>query len=678
MTLETNLRGRLKNTLLPLRHGLMPLFEAVVNSIHSIEDSGVDPTEGKITIRILRDGQSALEGLDSHTPNAITDFQIEDNGVGFNRANMDSFYTLDSDYKESRGGRGVGRLLWLKAFRNVNVESIFMDEDGEYKKRSFSFDAYGIKGEKELEQLPEEVKRKTTVHLKSFVEKYRDTVYKTTSTIANSLLEHCLWYFSRSSGVPRVVLHDDNEETIDINQLYKQYMVSSATVESFSVKGKEFTINHSKLHTSSNRSHLIGLCAADRLVKEEKLSSKIPGLYGRIDDGESGFIYVGYVSSKYLDEKVHSERTDFDIAENASPLLVEQEISFSDIREAVISRATEYLSDYLDANKKLSEERILSFVAYEAPRYRPILPRLEMDKLVIDPSINNKELELILHKELSKVEAQMLEEGHDLMKPKAEEDFPDYSNRLQQYLQTAEDIKKSDLANYVFHRKVILDLLENSIKKSPKGKYSKEDLIHKLLIPMRVDSNEVRAIDANLWLIDERLAFHDYLASDKPLSSMPITDSKETKEPDIALLNVFDNPILVSEGDNLPLASIIVIEIKRPMRNDAKEGEEKDPIEQALGYLSRIRDGRVRTASGRPIPRSESIPGFCYVLCDITSTVEERCKMHDALPTSDSLGYFFYHKGFSAYVEVISFNRLVNSARERNRAFFDRLGLPTT
>lgn len=46
-----------------------------------------------------------------------------------------------------------------------------------------------------------------------------------------------------------------------------------------------------------------------------------------------------------------------------------------------------------------------------------------------------------------------------------------------------------------------------------------------------------------------------------------------------------------AEGQRLPLASIVVIEIKRPMRNDAAAGEAKDPIEQALGYLERIRDG---------------------------------------------------------------------------------------
>ncbi len=49
------------------------------------------------------------------------------------------------------------------------------------------------------------------------------------------------------------------------------------------------------------------------------------------------------------------------------------------------------------------------------------------------------------------------------------------------------------------------------------------------------------------------------------------------------------NPVLVSERQTLPLASITVIEIKCPMRNDAGVGENKDPIEQVLWYLDRIK-----------------------------------------------------------------------------------------
>ncbi len=45
-------------------------------------------------------------------------------------------------------------------------------------------------------------------------------------------------------------------------------------------------------------------------------------------------------------------------------------------------------------------------------------------------------------------------------------------------------------------------------------------------------------------------------------------------------------------------------------------------------------------------------------------------------PCHGALGYFGYRKNMNAYVEVISFDKLVGAAKERNRAFFDKLGLP--
>ena len=677
MNLETNLRGRLRNTRLPATHGLLPLFEAVVNSIHSIEDAKLPSGKGNIVVNVNRHNERQLDFDEADRLRMIVGFRISDNGVGFDETNMKSFRTLDTEHKVSRGGRGVGRLLWLKAFDKVEVTSSFDDSDGKRMTRTFTFDSTGVTEGPIEPAATESQQRLTTVHLNGFIQRYRQATYKTAAAIASSLLEHCLWYFVRPGSTPKIIV-DDGVKSIDLDDLYEDYMIASATTETVVIKDEQFELTHTKLRASSNRSHAIGLCADSRLVKEENLSGKIPGLFGKLRDGDSEFVYVCYVGSQFLDERVRSERTDFDISENTEILFTDQDISLADIRTKIFERASDFLAEHLEENKRLSEERVKEFVSRKAPRYRPVLPRMPVAQLTIDPAISDKELELTLHKQLSAIEAQMLEVGHDLMVPKTEEGHEHYKERLQEYLRTAEDIKKSDLANYVFHRKVILDLLAKAIKRTDDGKYVKEDLIHTLLMPMRVESSEARPEDCNFWLIDERLAFHDYLASDRPLASMPITGSKETKEPDIVALNVFDNPLLVSEGEGLPLASVVVVEIKRPMRDDAKQGEDKDPIEQALGYLERIRDGKVSTSSGRAIPGCEHIPGFCYVLCDITRTIEKRCKMHDAIRTSDGLGYFFYHKHFSAYVEVLSFDRLVNAARERNRAFFDRLGLPTT
>jgi hypothetical protein len=78
MSLHTNLKGRLRNTSLPKSHGLMPVFEAVVNSIHSIEEKGNLDNGGAITLRLNRSSQEALNIGPKAVP-PIVSFNIEDN-----------------------------------------------------------------------------------------------------------------------------------------------------------------------------------------------------------------------------------------------------------------------------------------------------------------------------------------------------------------------------------------------------------------------------------------------------------------------------------------------------------------------------------------------------------------------------------------------------------------------
>ena len=49
---KINLEGKIKNTNLPQSKSLLPLFEAIVNSIQSIEDLGI--SNGEILITIIR------------------------------------------------------------------------------------------------------------------------------------------------------------------------------------------------------------------------------------------------------------------------------------------------------------------------------------------------------------------------------------------------------------------------------------------------------------------------------------------------------------------------------------------------------------------------------------------------------------------------------------------------
>src|SRR5262249_43117263 len=152
-----------------------------------------------------------------------------------------------------------------------------------------------------------------------------------------------------------------------------------------------------------------------------------------------------YVASDFLDQAVRSERTDFNISEEPGELFADDDVSLSDIREAVTQKAAAHLADYLATNIAKSKKRVETFVAQRAPRYRPILSRIPDDKLGVDPTISDKELELTLHKQLAEIEGQLLADGQEVMAPKQGEEYEDYQKRLQEYLKTAEDIKKSDL-----------------------------------------------------------------------------------------------------------------------------------------------------------------------------------------------------------------------------------------
>lgn len=508
--------------------------------------------------------------------------------MGFTPENMDSFETLDSDYKADRGCRGVGRLLWLKAFDRVAVSSAYENSDGELCGRRFRFSE-----EREIEQDGESeglTEPGAVVRLDGFKESYQQAAAKTVDAIAREVFEHCIWYFLRPGGAPEITVSDD-EDSVALKDLMHEFVYSEMPTTTIDVKGEKFEMVNLCLKSSTrNQTPRLHWCAASRAVMEENLTGKAPGLYGRLKD-ESGaeFTYACYLSSDFLDTRVRSDRTGFDIAERVTGESLIDDVSQEDIRAAALKEVERILATPLSAAREEGKARVNDFVSNRSPRYRPVLSRLESLGVTVDPTIKDQDLEIMLHRSLQKLEADAIAEGQAVFAEVGSAPLEDYEERLAEYLDTVTEINQSDLAAYVFRRRKILDLLSKLIRSDDQGKHSREDTIHSLLFPMRKDSNEVGTNASNLWILDEGLAFHDYLASDKTLKSTPITGSESTKEPDILSMRLVDRPVLAAEGESLPLPSIVVVELKRPMRNDATE--DKDPIQQCLEYVKRVREG---------------------------------------------------------------------------------------
>lgn len=113
--------------------------------------------------------------------------------------------------------------------------------------------------------------------------------------------------------------------------------------------------------------HSINYSAASRVVKEENLQGKIPGLFGILNDGNENFAYLCFLTSSYLTEKVNPERFGFNISETVEGIYADLEISFNEIRENALVIITEYLDKYLQENKLIGIKRLTDFVHSKAP-----------------------------------------------------------------------------------------------------------------------------------------------------------------------------------------------------------------------------------------------------------------------------------------------------------------------
>lgn len=101
----------------------IPIIEAIVNSIESIEQSG--RSDGTIKIKLIRDDQ--IDFSDGLAP--IRSIEIEDNGVGFNEDNLQAFDTLYTEYKINSGGKGFGRFTYIK-FLKMSTVLVFIRRMG--------------------------------------------------------------------------------------------------------------------------------------------------------------------------------------------------------------------------------------------------------------------------------------------------------------------------------------------------------------------------------------------------------------------------------------------------------------------------------------------------------------------------------------------------------------------
>ncbi|HTK21838.1 MAG TPA: ATP-binding protein [Mucilaginibacter sp.] len=675
---KSNIENKVRNTSLPKTKPLLPLFEAISNSIHAISELvkiGIS-AEGRIIVNILRNGDpEVLKEMTDNDSSPVHSFEIIDNGIGFNDENMSYFIESDTDHKIEIGGKGVGRFVCLKAFKKVIIDSNY-EEDDRLKSRKFEYRSSKEGFHNFIEDSPGEfAERRTKIILSEYRLDYQKNVPYTLIEIARQLVNHFLLYFIQSTG-PEIIIRNQNNSEINCRNLFMSEFQGDIQQADFELGDYEFKVFLTKAYKS--QSHKLHFCAHNRSVKEEPLYRKLPdlGKYSIKGEGEN-YYYQAYVVSKFLDENVNLERVGFNFPtdEDEDEPTIGEEITLTKIRNKSIEAIEGILAQYLSAVRDEKIKNYKPIVNEQLPQYRSVFNNRIEEVKKLSPNLPPQKLDIELYKIESDWKLEIKKEAAKLISEKSEiKDLDEYKKRYEKFLTAFNEVGQVDLARYIVHRKTVIELLDDFLNLNQQDKFTDEDVIHSLFFPIRTSSDEVSHENQNLWLLDERLTYHSFLSSDKQFEKIP---QLEVDNKDRTDLLIYNDALIFSEDKRLPFSSFTIVEFKKPQRNNFTDYDaDKNPVEQVERYIDAILAGKVKDRNERLISVPNNTPFFVYIVCDITPSLIKILKNREYSVTPDGLGYFrFKNQYYNAYIEVLPFEKVLLDAKKRNRILFDKLGI---
>ncbi len=660
-----NIKGLVDRLELSQAKAMMPLFEAISNAIDAIEEHKDGFPKHSIRIRLVAAHDLAHQGGDEVF--VLDGFDISDDGVGFDDGNLASFQEAHTLSKVKVGGKGVGRFTFLKVFSNVHIRSVFQ-RHGETLLREFDFSiADELKGADKVTPVKET--RGTALSMRGMEGKFKGGWPHDPAIIAERILAHFLIRFAARS-CPPMTLESPGHAPIDLHKLFETTVLTHIEERFFDVLGHTFALQAYR-HRDGRSRHDLHLCANGREVTTNKLRDLLPELPEKLlDADQEPYTLIVLVTGEYLDDHANQERTRISFQSDDEPDIDETLVSRQSLNRGITETLRPLLSDDLQSTNEEKRSQIEKFVE-QAPEYRALThPRYkELIEQRIQPGLTTEKLdEALLHVKRD-VEDSVRKEVRHVAALFETETFEQYQERFQIVAEQANEIGKAQLAAYVAHRRTILDLVSQSLKRvRTDDKYPFERVLHKMIFPMGATSKDIFFEQQNLWVIDERLCYHTLLTSDKKLNSVPGLKGTSGKEPDIFAF-FYDTPIGVAESDNLPSGGVIIIEFKRPGRDDY----DKDPADQIIQRFREISDGNVNDIEGRQInPANLRYTG--YLIADLKPSLHKQVygRYHR---TADNEGYFFNLAAGNGCIEIISYDKLVKDAGRRNRILFDKLGL---
>ncbi|MGE3395721.1 MAG: hypothetical protein AB7H79_02315 [Sphingomonas sp.] len=625
---------------------LLPVFEAVSNSIHSIAEKfpAADiRTSGKILIDV-KDG-SDIEKFS---------IRVLDNGTGLDKRNMDAFLTPFTGNKLRKNGKGFGRFIAFKVFERIEYESKLSVDEVSFR---FLFDVYQdeevkrIRGRREFPF--EEGCSVTYSEVRDeYVNRWREIGEK---SFLDNLTQNFLTYLVNGQMPDTVVTYNGSETNLRDHFVKVFHHEESHT---FSVKldgaDHEFQLDVSRADRNApfERHALLFFADSRILGRGRPIEAKLGKPFFQRADG-SEYVIIASVSGEYLDENANNDRTFLEATEK-------------DISEIVDKACSFIMETERDQNVQIKTEQRDNVA--EVLQSHPLL-RFGLAGKTIEQYVEKKPNNWNTERFVSDLSIQRLR-AERRWTSYLKETFADevkFQERKDELLAQVTDTYRDALSEYVVHRRAVIEVADRFRKLDDADRMHPEDAVHELIFPRNTDSTTTQYYQHNLWLLDERLSFVSYVSSDRTLHGG--RRSAGDKVIDIG----FYDEVYVAGGEGT--SAVMVVEFKRPGRDDYKAGKDGlDPVKQVQDTVFQIRErGSFVTQDGATIEVADTTLITAFIVSDLEPSLRALGDYYDFQTSWDNKSLFNYHKKNKLYMEIFGYNKLLEDAKKRNGPFFDVL-----
>lgn len=493
-------------------------FEAITNSIQA----KATKIEIKIYSRNLYEDREKI-------PPYVDKIEIIDNGDGFNEENLKSFKEYGSKHKISLGCKGVGRFVYLKLFKHIDIKS---------KNIEFSFNVNGVEKERKA----------SNSETKILFLKPKDDISIDFKDLEQSIREHFLAYFliHHKNTMRPIEINIYNNDELKCNILSNQ--TPTFKEKQFNIGKYSFTLTYAYGNKELDNE---GYYVADKRVVSKNSDLENEKKYNLFKDNELKIYFI--LESEYFNKNVSNERNELLIYPKQKNTLQFHDLCWEDIHNELDIQLKEiYKENGFDIDKTIKKNR------KEAIKNFPYLGAY------FD---NSNELNI---EQMQKNAKKEFENDKIFLRNENNKNDKDYEVKLSK-------VTQAELAEYVFDRNKLIQQLRESVKKG-----DIEEKIHNLFMSKKTLDDKQNYKTNNVWLFDDRFMSYDKIFSDIQIKDIfPKLHQNIEKRPDV--LSIISNSYKKEK-----ITDILLIEFKRPDNKITPAGAEEQLLEYGRYINSQV------------------------------------------------------------------------------------------